>query len=87
MADDNKHPKLRPDWKRPAPPDGFDELVCCDYNDGIPELDFVSNTRRDFASESAAQSALKPLGWPWLDGFVPQHADWRAIGIDVIDFR
>jgi hypothetical protein len=76
------HPFLRPDWTRPAPPEGFDALVCCDYGE-LQDLDFVNNTRRDFASETLSTAPH----WPWLPAFDPQPADWRAIGIEVFDFR
>lgn len=80
------HPKLRADWLRPIAPEGFDVLVCCDYNDGLQELDFVSSVRHDYASETPSLPKQPPLGWPWVDGFTPTPADWLAIGIGVINF-
>jgi len=84
MADDIKHPQLRPDWQRPAPPAGFDELVCCMFADGSFDLDFVNNARRDFASEVNDQMPM--IHSPWREGFLAEKDDWRVIGIDVIDF-
>ncbi len=76
------HPGLRPEWRMPSIPDGFDALVCCDYGTRC-ELDFLSQARKDFASETV----ILEIEWPWHEGFRPTANDWRAIGIDVIDFR
>lgn len=77
------HPHLRSGWTAPAIPSGFDALVCCDFGDGFPTLDFVSNVRCDFASETQDVT----IEWPWSDGFRPGDSDWQAIGVEVINFR
>jgi hypothetical protein len=76
------HPHLRHDWNRPIPPIGFDELCCHVTRCGLL-LDFVSNARRDFASQKMDLS----VDWPWEPSFHPRPADWQAIGIDLVDFR
>ncbi len=79
-----KHPDINPEWQNPEIPKGYDQLVCCLYSDGSYDLDFVNNTRRDFASEQDECSPVRVS--PFRDGFLPTKSDWQAIGIEVIDF-
>jgi hypothetical protein len=70
-------------WRMPIVPVGFDVLVACQYPDNF-ELDFVNETTREFASES--KQALPSIPWPWRAGYNPTPADWRRLGISIIDF-
>lgn len=76
------HIQLQAWWTMPTIPCGFDALVYCNYGDN-GDLDFVNNTRRDFASELLTFT----VPWPWMAGFSPSPKDWQCIGIEVIDFR
>lgn len=69
-------------WRAPVVPTGFDALVACQYEAHI-ELDFVNEAKRSFASEERDIQ----IPWPWKPGHVPTAADWKRIGVDVVDFR
>ena len=70
-------------WRMPVIPAGFDALVACHYP-GCFELDFVNESTHEFASESSRPPA--PIPWPWKPGSDPCVADWRRLGIEVVDF-
>lgn len=70
-------------WRMPVVPAGYDTLIACHYPDrGEYELDFFNETTQEFASESSG--ALPNIPWPWKPGHTPQPADWRRLGIPVM---
>lgn len=75
--------RLRRGWRMPLVPAGYDTLVACHYP-GCFELDFVNETTKEFASE--APTGPQEIPWPWEPGSEPTPADWRRLGIVVIDF-
>lgn len=69
-------------WCRPAPPDGFPDLVA--VLRPVPgkvgmrwDLDFLDAAAGRYASEVQELS----IPWPWIDGFTPLDGDWAEIGI------
>jgi hypothetical protein len=74
------HEKLKPNYTLPVVPTGYDCPVVFQYTDGSSELDFLSDKRKNFASEKMKLD----LVWPWVDGFTPSHDDWNKIGFSVM---
>lgn len=71
----------REGWRLPVVPVGYDCVVACQYP-GCYELDFVNEAKHEFASDNGKVD----ISWPWKEGFEPRPADWRRLGIQVIDF-
>lgn len=79
-----QHPNLLPGWVRPEPPEGYHHLVALGAVASIEgvrqfvwELDYLDPVTGVFASEAADVEVT----WPWIEGFIPQAADWDAIGV------
>jgi hypothetical protein len=68
----------------PKIPEGYDRLVFCEYGFSS-ELDFLNDAANVFATEVEGRPLNLPS--PWVAGFQAAPADWRALGITVIDYR
>lgn len=83
FSDIASHPNLVDGWELQSIPQGYDRIVLCEYG-FTRELNYVNNAADVFYSEVEGRAA--PIVWPWREGFSPAPADWKRIGILVIDF-
>lgn len=65
----------------PLVPLGYDCVVACRYPECY-ELDFINETTGEFARDNGPVS----IPWPWKPDHEPTPADWRRLGIAIIDF-
>lgn len=81
------HKKLKFDWVPPPAPAKYPELVVIHWmkrNGGEWHMDFSRDgpEGRFFASDA---DRCPVIDWPWVDGFEPTAADWRAAGFSVLE--
>lgn len=84
------HEKMKDSWAAPPAPARYPDLTVVLFvrETGISwHLDYsrVDNSvpaGRFFASDS---DCCLEMDWPWVDGFVPEAADWREAGFVVVE--
>jgi hypothetical protein len=84
------HEKLKPSWAAPAAPRRYPDITAVHFVRQAGSTWHLDFSREDdsvaagrfFASDADACPAIE---WPWVEGFDPQPADWRAAGFVVFE--